>query len=351
MAKKIISKLRNFDVLFWYFLKIHQMFPTKNKILISCIGGLGDIIVRQKIIDLIAQKYGKENIVVIVRNNPEIIEFFGYKPLFFEKNAHLKLSNLLETYKYIAKTGFKEFYALEMGGSKSILFLKKYDFEKVTGYECDPMKKWHGHYKKILIPTKRDSVLDAVYELAVVIDKNITKNSLIPEINVPHDVENYISLGVGASGREKICSPAKLAEFLNYVAEKDPTVKFHLLGNGKHEEMYGKYLKTMIDNNKIIDKIGKIELREVLSEIASSKMYIGFDSGLYNLAYALNKNIIMLASAAEYSAFHHKRENIKIILRDQNKKTKPLNDPQYNNTEMNGIDLSDFAATFDSFDL
>mgnify|MGYP003454177607 CR=1 FL=1 len=80
-----------------------------DKVLITSFGGLGDIIVRQKLIDLIAKKYGKENIRVLVKNNPEVISIMGYESIYFKKNTHKNIFKLVKLYNEIIKNEAKNY--------------------------------------------------------------------------------------------------------------------------------------------------------------------------------------------------------------------------------------------------
>ena len=189
----------------------------KGKVLITSFGGLGDIIVRQKLIDLIAEKCGKENIKVLVKNNPEIITIMGYEAIYFDRNSIKNIFKLVKFYKKILKYNFEILYLLESMGCAELFFLKNYKFKKIIGYECEILKNWNGKYEKILIPTKNEKALDVVYEFASKIDEDIEKESLIPDLKVIRREDDYISIGVGASGKFKVSSPKKLGEFLNYL--------------------------------------------------------------------------------------------------------------------------------------
>lgn len=317
---------------------------ARGKVLITSFGGLGDIIVRQKLIDLIAEKYGKENIKVLVKNNPEIVTIMGYEVIYFDRNSIKNIFKLVKFYKKILKYKFETLYLLESMGCTELFFLKNYKFKKIIGYECEILKNWNGKYEKILIPTKNEKALDVVYEFASKIDKDIKKESLIPDLKVAKREDDYISVGVGASGKFKVSSPKKLGEFLNYIKHTNPEMKFHLLGNGENEEKYADELK------RIVDLVGKISLNDVIKEIANSKMYIGFDSGLYNLAYSLNKKIIVIVSRKESKIFHHDSNNIKLVMRNEGTyNSEHINDPVYNNNEMNEIYLETFSKAYESF--
>ena len=342
-----------FKITFVFFslvLKFQKSKKKTDKVLITSFGGLGDIIVRQKLIDLIAKKYGKENIRVLVKNNPEVISIMGYESIYFKKNTHKNIFKLVKLYNEILKNGFKRLYLLETMGNSELYFLKYCKFEEIMGYECEILRKWEGEYKKVLVPTKKGKVLDVIYEFAKNIDENSVKNSLVPSFDITKNNDNYISVGVGASGKSRISSPKKLGEFLNFIKEKDLMLKFHLLGNGKIEREYGEELKKIVGEDKIINKVGTVDLLTVIKEIANSKMYIGFDSGLYNMAYALNKKIILLASRNESSGFYHECENIAIIFRNEDKAWKEMDDSIYKNREMNGIHLDSFIEAYKSFE-
>lgn len=115
------------------------------------------------------------------------------------------------------------------------------------------------------------------------------------------------------------------------------------------EKEYGEELRKIVGGDNVINNVETINFSEVIREISNSKMYIGFDSGSYNLAYALDKKIILLASRNESSGFYHDSENIKIIFRNKDRNSKFIDDSKYTNNEMNGIRLEIFIEAYESF--
>ena len=90
--KKSYLKYKINNILFLFL----QLFVSKNRIgnqvLITELDGIGDIVARQKLVDLIAEKHGKENVVLLVTYGGELLEFMGYRCEVFTKKRLIKAS-------------------------------------------------------------------------------------------------------------------------------------------------------------------------------------------------------------------------------------------------------------------
>ena len=83
----------------------------KDKILITEFDGIGDIIVNQKLIELIIKKYSRENVIFLVRRNTaELIDLLNYKYETYEDGCHMNIIKLFKVYKKLCKIRFKKYY-------------------------------------------------------------------------------------------------------------------------------------------------------------------------------------------------------------------------------------------------
>lgn len=316
--KKSYLKYKINNVLFSLF----HYFIFKNKqgtkVLITQLDGIGDIVVRQGLVKLIAEKYGKENIVLLITYGSELVELEGYDYEIFEKNSHYDFFKLLKLYKKLSQYNFLRLYSLEFASEDKIDFLKKFRFEEVCGFKGGFLDRWPKKNVK-LTEKKGKKIIEILYNYAVnLVDPDIKIQELKPKINIPTSEQDYIAVGIGSSDKKKMASPKKLSEFLNTILKAYPDTKFHILGNGRNDEVYYKDIEKIIDNKNLVNYVSKLSLIESSAQIANAKLYIGFDSGLYNIAYSLNKKQICIISLNRNQHFFHEDEKIKFIYKELN---------------------------------
>ena len=76
-----------------------------------------------------------------------------------------------------------------------------------------------------------------------------------------------------------------MKEYIEEIFKIYPEEKIILVGNGNLQKEYAK---------KIIDFVDKTNLMEAFELVTKSKLFIGFDSGLYNLCFVTRKKGIGL---------------------------------------------------------
>ena len=297
---------------------IIQIFVTKNKVgnkvLITELDGIGDIVVRQKMVDLIADKHGKENIIILATNALELIDFLGYKYEAFNKDAHYNFIKLTKLFLRLCKYDFSVLYSLEFSSENKLDFLNKLIFKDVYAFEGGSIGKWKkGNIN--MIEKKGEKVLEILYNYTKkFINSDIKKEKIRPELNIKTADMGYIAVGIGASDKRKMASPEKLAEFLTILSIENPDIKFHMLGYGKSDISYFQELEEYFKfDENLVCMVNKLTLVETVREIAKSKLYIGFDSGLYNVAYALKKKQICMISLNRSQDFFHEDSNIRFL--------------------------------------
>ena len=147
-------------------------------------------------------------------------------------------------------------------------------------------------------------------------DTSITFEEIHPNIEEFYNINknlNIITFGIGSADRKKMLSVDKVNEILNILRELFPAKDIIILGKGELETKFeNEYIEKFRKDDKIIFLINKISFEETMKLINSSILYIGVDSGLYNLAFGLKKNVV--AFFAQKNTFSHDIfENVEII--------------------------------------
>jgi ADP-heptose:LPS heptosyltransferase len=210
------------------------------------------------------------------------------------------------------------------------------------------LDKWKNKKDVTLVKRYKEKVLDRNYRYAVTaIGNDIKKEDLKPKLNIPVFEKDYIAVGVGASDKQKITFPEKLAEFLATITSDYPEMKFHILGYGENDIQYFEKMKKSFGTDKnFICLVNKLNLLETTEQIANAKMYIGFDSGLYNIAYALGKKQICMISTKRGQEFHHDDENISFIYKELNEEAVEITDESKYNSDISSISPKVFKKAF-----
>ena len=116
--------------------------------------------------------------------------------------------------------------------------------------------------------------------------------------------------------------------------KKFPDKKVILLGSGSKQNKIANQLLDEISYEKILNFVDKINLKEVMQVIKDSDLFIGGDSGLYNIAFALNKKIICLHWDSNKSIWEHNFNNVKILKGNGTEKDK---NEKYGTPTLNSI--------------
>jgi ADP-heptose:LPS heptosyltransferase len=346
--KTTIMKYNITKILFYIFTFFEKNKTLEKKeILITQLDGLGDGIIRLELLRILSEKYGKENIVILTKNCYEILQLEGYTVIKCKNLFHLNIFKLLGVYRELRKYNFKELYLMEFNKDKEVDFLKKFNYDIVYMYRNNGLKNWERKFSLKLITKSDGKIIESVYNFAKEVDKNVKKENLKPVLHIETKNMDYIAVGIGAGGDYKVASPETLAEFLMYIISVQPDTKFHILGNGKNQEKYYQKLNEIIKSENIINFVDKLTVIESAKQIANAKLYIGFDSGLYNIAYALDKKILAVVSMKNSQSCYHDYKNIEFVYRRKNDKpVRKINDKVYVNEELNQIPTERFIEKY-----
>lgn len=282
-----------------------------SKVLIISTDALGDIAIKEGLYNLIVERHGKENTFFIINDKWEsIIKRLGFN-IFHSKTRKEKYGVLarVKLVKKINDFNFDIIYSLDMRDPE--LDLKYLKANQKNAFITDTSKEGIDNF----IEAKKTyrNVIDKLWSYGKIVKKDCERADVIPDLRryyIREAVEGIV-VGVGASNKERIATPNKMVEIIEKIIEKKPNEKIYLVGSGEKQRKYAKQLTQKIKSSNVIDLVDKMSLLEVVERINKSKFYIGFDSGLFNIAYSLRKKTIGIFG--NISGFEHREDYVAII--------------------------------------
>ncbi len=319
--------------------------PKKDKILIKSCDGLGDILIRSKLMSLIENKYGKENITVLVKDNyVPLGNFLGYNTIGYSRKERKNCFSRLKKMYILNKMRFSKYINLEFSNDTVVgnLFAP----ERIGMIDEDWKAKRNNKYYTRGFKLFGDYILSQVAIMGrEILNMEIKEEDLIPDLRKKFKIEEKdIVVAVGSTERNKVCSPLLMAKFLQVIIERYPEKDIILVGNGELQYRYAERLKEIIKFDRMQNLVDKISLEEVFKMVAKSFLFIGFDSGLYNLCFTLKKRGIILFRK-EGVPYYHNTPYLKILT--PKKIRKDVIDKEYPNYEINSIEENDFRKALE----
>lgn len=318
----IKGKLNNFIFEIWY-----KFYKGRNKdngnILINATEAMGDTIVKSGAMEIIRKKYGNDKVYIFANDKWEdILKNMNFNVIPKTKGYRRGFKDRIKTIKKIDEIGFNTIIDLNFVSDSS--FISKLSYKKLIKLE-EYIKREEEYVLKPIHRMTNDKI-----------EKNTSFEEIKPDFKSYYDLdENGVVVGVGASHESKVFPPEKMIEVLKEVQKKYPNEKIYLLGANNKQRNYAEKIMKGLGNKSIINLVNEISLIESIEKIAKSKLYIGFDSGLFHTAYSFRKDIIVFFGIK--SGFEHVEKNIQIIMGDGNS---PVKDGFYGNDILNSIKMN-----------
>lgn len=360
MLKKIIRKLKSnkpkiFKTSLYkkgiinLFLELYFKFKNNNnskidtnqtKILVVSLESLGDDAVKSATIDLIKKHYNNAQVDIMVFDAwKEIFQLQGYHTISFPKGTKIIkiIKEKISFYNEINNSGYTKIIYLDHCGliRDEFKYINCKDNIGISKLNEEPLLK-----EIISVEDKVDYVLDRQkWLLEKLTGKKYVLEDIRPNLGkfFPETIhKDIIIYGIGASTPTNIMPIPKVIKILNFLLERYPNKKIILIGYGKEQESYAKKLLKNIDNDNIINSVGKTNLKETLQLIKDSDFFIGYDSGPANLTFSLRKKYVCLFSR-ELKIWQHPFNDIRYILGD---KKNPENDGYYGSDVLNSIKIN-----------
>lgn len=320
-------------------------FKPQGKVLIKSCDGIGDILVRTKLMELIEKKYGKDNIYVLMKSGyTKLGDMLGYRTIEYSRKERKSFFSRLKKMYELNSMGFSTYINIEFANDITVgnLFIPERIGREDLSWQVERNNKY---YTKSYI-LENDYVMNQVSKMAKdILDIDVTGKQLTPDIGGLFKIEDRdIVVAVGSTGREKVCSPILMAEYLKEVQQLYPDRKIILVGNGDLQEGYAKRLIELLGNENIENLVNKTSLKEVFEVVAKSCLFIGFDSGLYNACFALRKKGVILFKDSG-GAFIHNVPWLKIVT--PKKVREDILDREYPALNINSIEVEDFKKALE----
>lgn len=315
-------------------------FKPTGKVLVKSCDGIGDILVRTKLMEEIEKKYGKENIYVLMKSGyTKLGDMLGYKTIeYSRKDRKNCLSRLKKMYE-LNSMGFSTYINVEFSNDITVgnLFIP----ERIG--RCDlnwQVERNNKYYTKSYI-LENDYVMNQIAIMGKeILGKNFKKEEMIPDLKSIFGYgEKNIVVAVGSTEKERVCSPILMSKYLQEVLLKYPNEKIILVGNGERQNKYAERIVEILNNKNVENLVDKTSLKEVFEIVSKSCLFIGFESGLYNLSFVTRKNGIILFRNRE-NIFFHNVPWLKIITPKEI--VFQVEDKDYPNKIINSITIEEF---------
>lgn len=300
----------------------YKLFNRKNiednkNLLIITLDALGDNIIKSKTIEILASKYGKENTYILCKNKWKVLyEIQGYKNIFVDETKW-NIFYKIKQYRKLNNIGFNTIAIMNhsyIPEEASYIFSgKKYDMSENVEYILE---------KHVLILKK-------------ILGKEYSIEEIKPDIRkyFPNKkYNNIISIAIGTADYMKTPTYINLKNYIEKLLKLKKDI--YLLGSGSKQKEIANKLQKEINSNLIFNYIDKLSLKEVIQVIKDSDLFIGGDSGLYNIGFSTKVNIICLHWSKRKTPWEHNEKNIKVI---KGKGGKEFIDSKYGTDILNSI--------------
>lgn len=342
LKKSYVRNLLNMYITSFFLILFFNKKKNPENILIKISDGIGDVVIRSQLSEELIKKFGKDKVYFLMQENyKQLGEILGYQVIGISKSEKYNLLKRIKKFFQINRLEIKVFINLEYTNDSVVGNIIAE--EKIGVLDKDPVAKiYNKFYTKVIRVNRNEKILNQIKTIGEnILERNLTEEELTPNLKKKINLKNQgIVIAVGSTSREKVCSPYRMIEYIKIVKKEFPEEKIYLVGNGKLQLKYAEYLIENLKEFKIINLVDKTNLKEVFEIIGKSRLFIGFDSGLYNYSYSLRKKTIALFKNLN-SPFKHEAEWVK-VLGPEKEKIDDFKDKDYINGEINNISTGAF---------
>ena len=275
--------------------------------------------VKSKTIKILEDNFGKDNTYILCKSKwQSIYELQKYKHIYVDETKW-SVFYKIKLYRKLNKIGFGTIAILNHSflpeEEKFILKGKKYDTSRTVNYILDKH----------------------VFLLNEILNKQITRDQVIPDMRIylpENKYQNIITIAVGTADYIKTPTFDNLYKYITGILGLNLDKDIYLLGTGDKQNAVATKLINTIQSKKLKNMVDKLNLIEVMQMIKDSDLFIGGDSGLYNMAFCLNTKTICLHWRKNYPLWEHRTSNIRIL---KGKGGKEFIDKQYGTDILNSI--------------
>lgn len=315
-------------------------FKQKDKVLVKSCDGIGDILVRSRLAQRIIDKYGKDNVYFLMQEHyTKLGEMLGYNTIGYSRKERKKIFHRLKKMFDLNRMGFFKYINIEFGNDITVgnLFME----ERVGKIDNHWMVCKNNKYYTKALAIEDLYVIDQISLMGKeIIDSKLTRDDFMPDLREIFEVsEEDIVIAVGSTEKTRVCSPKLMIEYIKTIIENFPDKKILLVGNGERQKKYADEIVSYFKSSNLENLVDKTSLKEVFEIVAKSFLFIGFESGLYNLCFALKKRGIILFKERS-GVFIHEVPWLKIIFPNELKRV--VEDNEYPGEGINSITPKEF---------
>lgn len=316
IKSSIVNKSFN---LWLYFFKKNFKYINKGKVLIITMEALGDNVVKATSFKILSDYFGKDNVYIQCRDRwSSVYKKMGLNVIDYKRDKSIikRILFLINNCKKINSLGIDRVIIFDHAGFSG--------HGKDIFCNCRIGTTLLDNDDNLDIAVKIEGedpyILDRhIKLLQVITGNNYTLEDVKPdmrEVLKKKKYSNVIAIGLGASHEKKTLPIRKMIEILNLLLKKYPEKEICLLGAGKKQKIYAEEIEKQLNNKKVKNYIDKFELLETIQMIGDSDFFIGYDSGLSNIAFSLRKKYICLFWTKS-KTWQHPFKDVKIILGDE----------------------------------
>ncbi|MEM9885720.1 MAG: glycosyltransferase family 9 protein [Bacteroidota bacterium] len=292
MTKQLLTTSMT-ALLKWYALTTQNRFePTQVKrIALAFLPdlGIGDLMMLSPIIERIALHFNDSKIHLLTKHPafiqfPQNVAFVKPEEVASQYDLLLSISPHLKHAKYIHSSKFwcGYFFSTQIISNIS-------DTESKS---CDVHRAHHIHKGSLILKEKR--LFGKRFEVLperIIYPNLIRDQDYLERLQIQYlSAKKYLTLGIFPQFRQSEWSLTKFAFIVNALFEADLFDNLVLLGGkSQREQSLNQSFQALLSvaPQKVIDLVGKTTLSEAASIISNSRAFLGIDSGLAHMAYAL----------------------------------------------------------------
>jgi ADP-heptose:LPS heptosyltransferase len=286
-------------------------FPSQRGVLITSTDGLGDAFMRLSIVYRICQNYGFDKVWIL--SKPLAVPLYktlGIQTITYTDKNRTNPLRRLSLVNYLNKLPINKVIALEFTRNENLIELIEQNDKTGFSHNLNP----ENNSQLSTIVANPGYVGDALNNMCqeLNIKVNLMDNTELFK-NIPAAKKQWFAtsdnkrinviIAVGASARERMMRTSNLSQIMDALYVTFPNIDFLLAGTGKRDEKYTKLLLSKYKGNNVQTIVSQTSILETVDIVANCDLLIGFDSGIYNLAFTLKKPTLCFASDNE-NALH-----------------------------------------------
>lgn len=291
-----------------------------GKVLLEIYGNIGDTIMLYGIVYDFIQKYGLENVWILVETaaNAQAYYYLTDNILVFSSDDCIRSNEKRrEIIKKINGLGFEKSYVL-------------------TDIRLYAVRRWLN--KNTLVNTmvyfdknvpNEDYLPDIEYRFAskqldnenLSSAKNIIRNigledwkskMTLTELKLMAD-KKIAAIHMGATKRIRMYDPIRTEQILKYLIDKN--IVPVILGHGlEDEEFWTEVFKDNDYKDKVIFFVSRLSVIQSMCVIEDALFFVGTESGMWNVSYVLDKPSVVIYGGGDYGNFMHFDKKIHYVV-------------------------------------